>query len=191
MAKSPKHRDPAKHSKKDPAKPTRAKASRPDVPAIDPSLADILNPAIGKGRAGLGAQTGIEARKRDEPEPSPHSPSKTGVNALLPGEGREGGGGAENSSPSPDPSRPPPLTPPHKGEGNPAASSSRRTIRGIAAPISPTRIAPGNQRRERLKASRNARRAATPPRGQVRNPPASTRNLPMISVTMRSTRQNP
>jgi excinuclease ABC subunit B len=58
--KSPKHRDPAKHSKKDPAKPTRAKASRPDVPAIDPSLADILNPALGQGTAGIGSQTGLK-----------------------------------------------------------------------------------------------------------------------------------
>jgi excinuclease ABC subunit B len=57
---APKQRDPAKHSKKDPAKPTRAKASRPDVPSLDPSLAEILNPAIGQGRAGLGAQTGVE-----------------------------------------------------------------------------------------------------------------------------------
>ena len=54
----PQHRDPAKHSKKDPAKPTRAKASRPDSAALDPSLAELLNPAIGQGRAGLGAQTG-------------------------------------------------------------------------------------------------------------------------------------
>ncbi|MFZ0426289.1 MAG: hypothetical protein WAL80_25715, partial [Xanthobacteraceae bacterium] len=54
----PKSRDPAKHSKKDPAKPTRAKASRPDLAPFDPSLADLLNPAIGQGRAGLGAQTG-------------------------------------------------------------------------------------------------------------------------------------
>ncbi|HEY1982524.1 MAG TPA: excinuclease ABC subunit UvrB [Xanthobacteraceae bacterium] len=60
MAKRPTPRDPAKHSKKDPAKPTRAKASRPEMPALDPSLAEILNPAIGQGRAGLGAQTGIE-----------------------------------------------------------------------------------------------------------------------------------
>jgi excinuclease ABC subunit B len=51
--------DPAKHSKKDPAKPTRAKAARPDTPALDPSLAELLNPAIGQGRAGIGAQTGI------------------------------------------------------------------------------------------------------------------------------------
>ncbi len=64
MAKSPKPRDPAKHSKKDPARPTRAKASRPDAAALDPSLADILNPAIGQGRAGLGAQTG-------SPSPTP------------------------------------------------------------------------------------------------------------------------
>jgi len=69
MAKSPKPRDPAKHSKKDPATPTRAKASRPDAAALDPTLADILNPAIGQGRAGLGAQTG---------SPSPTPPQEGG-----------------------------------------------------------------------------------------------------------------
>jgi excinuclease ABC subunit B len=56
---APSERDPAKHSKKDPAKPTRAKAARPDTPALDPSLAELLNPAISHGRAGIGAQTGI------------------------------------------------------------------------------------------------------------------------------------
>src|ERR1700761_5615763 len=60
MAKRPTPRDPAKHSKKDPAKPTRAKASRPDVPAMDSSLADILNPALGQGTAGIGSQTGLK-----------------------------------------------------------------------------------------------------------------------------------
>jgi excinuclease ABC subunit B len=58
MAKSP--RDPTKHSKKDPAKPTRAKASRPDSSPLDPTLADLLNPAIGQGTAGLGSQTGLQ-----------------------------------------------------------------------------------------------------------------------------------
>jgi excinuclease ABC subunit B len=57
---APKQRDPAKHSKKDPAKPTRAKAARPDVPALDPQLADLLNPGIGQGTAGLGSQTGLQ-----------------------------------------------------------------------------------------------------------------------------------
>ena len=64
MAKSPKNppRDPAKHSKKDPARPTRAKASRPDSSPMEPSLADLLNPAIGKGTAGVGAQTGRDQK---------------------------------------------------------------------------------------------------------------------------------
>src|SRR2546425_11488532 len=53
-------RDPAKHSKKDPAKPTRAKAARPELPPIEPALADLLNPAIGRGEAGLGSQTGLK-----------------------------------------------------------------------------------------------------------------------------------
>ena len=57
---APKQRDPAKHSKKDPAKPTRAKASRPETPILDDSLADLLNPAIGQGTAGLGSQTGLK-----------------------------------------------------------------------------------------------------------------------------------
>jgi excinuclease ABC subunit B len=68
---APKGRDPAKHSKKDPAKPTRAKAARPDTPVLDPALADLLNPAIGQGRAGVGSQTGIEHQARREPAPSP------------------------------------------------------------------------------------------------------------------------
>ncbi len=55
---APRGRDPAKHSKKDPAKPTRAKAARPHTAPLDPALADLLNPAIGQGRAGVGSQTG-------------------------------------------------------------------------------------------------------------------------------------
>ncbi len=76
MAKTPYSRHPAKHSKKDPAKPTRAKAARPDRPELDPSLAEILNPAIGQGRAGVGSQTGT-------PTPSP-SPQGGGESKLAP-----------------------------------------------------------------------------------------------------------
>ncbi len=62
MAKSPDRpkKDPAKHSKGDPARPTRAKAHRPDIPPIDPALAEILNPAINKGEAGIGSGTGLK-----------------------------------------------------------------------------------------------------------------------------------
>ena len=93
MAKSPDRpgarqgRDPAKHSKKDPAKPTRAKAARPDSAPLDPALADLLNPAIGQGRAGVGSQTGIEVAKRATPSP-------------LVGEGGEGGREAMRSAPT-------------------------------------------------------------------------------------------
>jgi len=54
MAKSP---DKPK-KRKDPAKPTRAKAARPDEPATPDALADLLNPAIKQGTAGLGSGTG-------------------------------------------------------------------------------------------------------------------------------------
>ena len=65
-----KGRDPAKHSKKDPAKPTRAKAARPDSAPLDPALADLLNPAIGQGRAGVGSQTGIPSPQAGADQPS-------------------------------------------------------------------------------------------------------------------------
>ena len=61
MAKSPdKPRNPAQHSKKDPAKPTRAKANRRDEPPTDPALAKLLNPGIEKGTAGMGSGTGLK-----------------------------------------------------------------------------------------------------------------------------------
>ncbi len=65
-----KGRDPAKHSKKDPAKPTRAKAARPDAAPLDPALADLLNPAIGQGRAGVGSQTGIASPQAGADQPA-------------------------------------------------------------------------------------------------------------------------
>ena len=42
-----------------PAKPTRAKAWRPDLPPTEPALAKLLNPGIDQGTAGPGSQTGL------------------------------------------------------------------------------------------------------------------------------------
>ena len=56
MAKPPKK--PQKN--KDPAKPTRAKAARPEEPATPDALADLLNPGIKKGTAGLGSGTNLK-----------------------------------------------------------------------------------------------------------------------------------
>ncbi len=102
MAKGPgRLRDPAKHSKKDPAKPTRAKASRPDAAPLDPALADLLNPAIGQGRAGVGSQTGIT---RDERSPST-SLQRGEVGRQSDSEsGRVRGIEPQGNSPSPGPS---------------------------------------------------------------------------------------
>src|SRR5438105_12259581 len=83
---APQGRNPAKHSKKDPARPTRAKAARPDTPALDPSLAELLNPGIAQGRAGIGAQTGAKNA------PSPHpGRARARSSASLSGEDWEGG----------------------------------------------------------------------------------------------------
>ncbi|MEJ2434932.1 MAG: hypothetical protein P8Y53_17895, partial [Pseudolabrys sp.] len=55
MAKSP-----GKPSKrKNPAKAPRSKAARPDAPPTPDELADLLNPGIGRGTAGLGSGTGL------------------------------------------------------------------------------------------------------------------------------------
>jgi excinuclease ABC subunit B len=109
MAKRPETRHPAKHSKKDPAKPTRAKAARPDMPELDPSLAELLNPAIGQGRAGVGSQTG----KQDVPSPVVGEGGGRGREVTRPRET-----GAEHSS-SPPPvhhlSTPTPDPPPQGG----------------------------------------------------------------------------
>ena len=53
-------RDPAKHSKKDPARPTRSKAHRPDSEPTDPALEKLLNPGIERGTAGMGSGTGLQ-----------------------------------------------------------------------------------------------------------------------------------
>jgi excinuclease ABC subunit B len=50
----------AKPAKKDPARPTRAKANRPDFTPTAPELEALLNPGIRKGTAGLGSGTGLQ-----------------------------------------------------------------------------------------------------------------------------------
>ena len=55
---------------KDPARPTRAKAARPIEPATPDALADLLNPAINKGTAGLGSGTGKNPNLQPPPDNS-------------------------------------------------------------------------------------------------------------------------
>src|SRR3979490_2072545 len=53
MAKNPDH-------PKKPVKTPKSKAHRPDVQPIGPTLAELLNPAINRGDAGLGSGTGLQ-----------------------------------------------------------------------------------------------------------------------------------
>src|ERR1700674_5057866 len=58
---------------KAPARPTRAKAARPELPPIAPALADLLNPAINRGEAGVGSQTGRRAPESGLQPPADNS----------------------------------------------------------------------------------------------------------------------
>src|ERR1700691_1840240 len=112
---APRGRDRPKHSKKDPAKPTRAKAARPDASPLDPALADLLNPAIGQGRAGVGSQTGIARGAKTLRAPSP-----------LVAEGREGGARAKQT-----PSTQYHSTPSPQGGGEQRTTSPKQDEAGI------------------------------------------------------------
>src|SRR5712675_198799 len=45
---------------KKPVKTPKSKAHRPDVQPIGPALAELLNPAINRGDAGIGSGTGLK-----------------------------------------------------------------------------------------------------------------------------------
>ena len=70
MAKSPDKSRSSSKKPKDPARPTRAKAARPDAPATPDTLAELLNPGIGRGTAGLGSGTGENSGLRPPPDNS-------------------------------------------------------------------------------------------------------------------------
>ncbi|MET0606240.1 MAG: excinuclease ABC subunit UvrB [Beijerinckiaceae bacterium] len=68
---------------RDPARPTRAKASKPALKPLDDHLASLLNPGIGRGTAGPGAaasdRRGLSDRPQSDFDPGP----VTGVDSRL------------------------------------------------------------------------------------------------------------
>ena len=58
MAKNPD--TPKKPGKTPKSKAPNSKASRPEVQPIGPALAELLNPAINRGDAGMGSGTGLQ-----------------------------------------------------------------------------------------------------------------------------------
>ena len=72
-------RDPAKHSKKDPAKPTRAKASRPELAPIEPALARSCSiPASARAPRGRARRPASAAGRTIRSTGAPISPPRTG-----------------------------------------------------------------------------------------------------------------
>src|SRR5438128_7891788 len=109
---------------KKPVKTPKSKAHRPDVQPIGPALAELLNPAINRGDAGLGSGTGLQPPpdnskdRRSGGEAAAHrarastrgtSDEVAKLDASLPpppfgGEG-SGAGGTASAAPQPSPAR--------------------------------------------------------------------------------------
>src|SRR5215831_109276 len=70
MAKKP-------ESPQKPVKTPKSKAHRPDVQPIGPALAELLNPAINRGDAGLGSGTGLQ------PPPDNSKDRRSGGEAAI------------------------------------------------------------------------------------------------------------
>jgi hypothetical protein len=68
-----KHPEPPKKSIKTP----KSKAHRPDVQPIGPALAELLNPAINRGDAGMGSGTGLQ------PPPDNSKDRRSGGEAAI------------------------------------------------------------------------------------------------------------
>src|SRR5712671_6824684 len=110
MAKNPDH-------PKKPVKTPKSKAHRPDVQPIGPALAELLNPAINRGDAGLGSGTGLQ------PPPDNSWDRRSGGEAAAhraraSTRGKSDGMAKGDASSSSSRGLPPPNPPPQAGEGS-------------------------------------------------------------------------
>ncbi|ABD89663.1 excinuclease ABC subunit UvrB [Rhodopseudomonas palustris] len=92
-----------------PIKTPKSKAHRPDVKPIGPALAELLNPAINRGDAGMGSGTGLQ------PPPDNSRDRRTGGEAAI------------HRARASTTQVPPPNPPPQAGEG-----SARRAPHTVA-----------------------------------------------------------
>src|SRR5713226_2239202 len=117
MAKNPDH--PKKPVKTPKSKAPNSKASRPDVQPIGPALAELLNPAINRGDAGLGSGTGLQ------PPPDNSWDRRSGGEAAAHRARASTRGTSEDVAkrdasvtPTTPLGSPPPNPPPQAGEGS-------------------------------------------------------------------------
>ena len=85
MAKSP---DKSKKPR-DYARPTRAKAARPEAPAPEPALDRLLNPGIERGTAGMGSGTGLQPPPDNSFERRSEHPQRAPGPQVDPGRARQ------------------------------------------------------------------------------------------------------
>src|ERR1700716_1194167 len=100
---------------KKPGKSPKSKAHRPDVQPIGPALAELLNPAINRGDAGLGSGTGLQ------PPPDNSWDRRPGGEAAAHRARASTRGTSEDVAKrdaSLTPTSPPPNPPPQAGEGS-------------------------------------------------------------------------
>jgi excinuclease ABC subunit B len=142
MAKNPDHpKKPGKTPKsKAPSSKASSKASRPDVQPIGPALAELLNPAINRGDAGLGSGTGLQ------PPPDNSCDRRSGGEAAA-HRARASTRGTSDDVAKRDTSTsrglPPPNPPPQAGEGlrRPTAGVGGRNQTADSQPASPLPLA--------------------------------------------------
>src|SRR6202171_5761646 len=126
---------------KKPGKTPKSKAHRPDVQPIGPALAELLNPAINRGDAGMGSGTGLQ------PPPDNSWDRRAGGEAAAhrartSTKGTSDDVAKRDTSGSASRGVPPPHPPPQAGEGlrRPAAGVGRNHT-ADAQPASPLPLA--------------------------------------------------
>src|SRR5258707_9651496 len=142
MAKNPKN-------PKKPVKTPKSKAHRPDVQPIGPALAELLNPAINRGDAGLGSGTGLKPPpdnswdRRAGGEAAAHRARASTRGSSDDVAKRDAAKGDASSAPSVPAETPPPNPPPQAGEGSTRLTpgSEARNVSGNARPASPLPLA--------------------------------------------------
>src|SRR6059058_6105186 len=123
---------------KKPVKTPKSKAHRPDVQPIGPALAELLNPAINRGDAGLGSGTGLQ------PPPDNSWDRRSGGEAAAhrARASTKGTGDAvakRDAAVSSPVEAPPPNPPPQAGEGStrltPGDAAEAKRDAAISSPV--------------------------------------------------------
>jgi excinuclease ABC subunit B len=139
MAKNPKN-------PKKPVKTPKSKAHRPDVQPIGPALAELLNPAINRGDAGLGSGTGLQ------PPPDNSKDRRSGGEAAVHRARASTRGTSDDvakrdaaSSQAPPTGYPPHQPSPARGEGVEKQARSSDSEGGTSSSPPPAREARGGE----------------------------------------------